>query len=143
MSTVKSPDARFVSSGYSTGMDLPLILSNIEWRLKVLKLSANRASDLAGTPDAIRNLRRRVAGKAGGSFTVDTLQKLAVALKCEPKDLMQATPQENVKPIPGLRGQLLSQLAYLDTERDRVLRQLDALETAELPAEKPRKRKIR
>lgn len=132
-----------MSSGYSTGMDLPLILANINWRLKVLGLSANRASDLAEAPDAIRNLRRRVAGKAGGSFTVDTLQKLAKALQCEPRDLMQPLPEQNVRPIPGMRGQLLSQLAYLDGERERVLRQIELLDQAELPAEKPRKRKIR
>jgi len=132
-----------VGSGYSTGMDLPLILSNIEWRLKVLKISANKASELAGAPDSIRNLRRRVAGEKAGSFTLDTLQKLAVALRCEPKDLMQPVPEQNVKPIPGLRGTLLSHLAYLEKERERVLRDLDALDAAELPAEKAKKQKHR
>lgn len=124
-------------------MNLAQILSNIDWRLKVLELTDNQASKLAGAPDAIRNLRRKVAGELDGGITMRTLQKLAVALRCTPQDLMQAPPEENVRIIPGVRGQLMSQLAYLDQERERVLRQLAVLDEAELPARKPRRKKIR
>lgn len=132
-----------MGSGYSTGMDLRLILANIDWRLKVLGLTDNEASNRAGAPDAIRNLRRKVDGDMPGSVTMRTLEKLAVALQCRATDLMQALPDENVRPIPGLRGQLMSQLAWLDQERERVMRQLEALTVVEKPVENVRKRKIR
>jgi hypothetical protein len=143
MSTVKLPDALSVGSGYSTGMDLRLILKNIDWRLKVLQLSDNAASIKAGTPDAIRNIRRKVAGEMPGDVTRRTLEKLAVALECTSADLQRPSPAENIHPIPGLRGQLMAQLAFLNQERERVARQLDALDEAEAEPKKARKRKKR
>ena len=124
-------------------MDLALILANIDWRLKVLQLSDNEASNRAGAPDAIRNLRRKVAGELPGGITMRTLEKLAGALKCRASDLLQPLPEENVRPIPGLRGHLMSQLAYLDHERERVLRQLNALDDQEKPVPKHRGKKNR
>lgn len=124
-------------------MDLRLILENIDWRLKIMDMSDHEASKRAGAPDAIRNIRRKVAGEMPGDVTRKTLDKLAVALQCTAADLMRPHPEENVRPIPGLRGQLMSQLAYLDTERERVMRQLHALEAVEKPPQKARKRKSR
>lgn len=130
-----------MGSGYSTGMELKTILANIDWRLRQEKLTDNEASDRAG--DAIRNMRRRVKGRKPGSPKLETLEKIAAVLHCTARDLMQPIPEENVRPIPGLKGQLLSQLAYLEQERARVLQQLAQLEQAEIPAEKPRRKKIR
>lgn len=124
-------------------MDLRLILENIDWRLRSLELSDNEASDRAGAPDAIRNLRRKVAGELPGSVTMRTLDKLATALGCSAADLMRPLPEENVRPIPGLKGQLLAQLAYLNTERERVMRQLAALEKVNAAPQSGKKRKIR
>lgn len=124
-------------------MDLRLILKNIDWRLKILQLSDNAASKKAGTPDAIRNIRRKVAGEMPGDVTRRTLERLAAALECTSADLQRDIPEENIQPIPGLRGQLMAQLAYLNQERERVARQLDALDRAEAEPKKGRKRKMR
>lgn len=124
-------------------MDLRLILENIDWRLKIMEMSDHEASKRAGAPDAIRNIRRKVAGDMPGDVTRKTLDKLARALDCSAADLMRPRPEENIRPIPGLRGQLMSQLAYLNTERERVMRQLAALDDTEALPEKPRKRKKR
>ena len=132
-----------MGSGYSTGMDLRLILANIDWRLKMSGMTDNEASNLAKSPDAIRNIRRKVAGELTGGITMRTLEKLAGALDCRATDLLQPPPEENVRPIPGLKEQLFSQLEYLNSERERVLRQLHALEAAETALKKPARRKNR
>lgn len=120
-----------------------VILENIDWRLKALELSDDAASKKAGAPDAIRNIRRKVSGELSGDITRRTLDKLAVALGCTSADLQRPRPEENIHPLPGLRGHLMAQLAFLNNERERVVRQLDALDHAEAEPKKGQKRKIR
>lgn len=67
-------------AGYSTGMDLKGILERIERRLIAVDKKADKASNEAGKPDAIRNLRRAVESKKGG-ITVATLEALAPVLE--------------------------------------------------------------
>jgi phage repressor protein C with HTH and peptisase S24 domain len=62
-------------------MDLQDVLSRIESRLETLGLSANRASDLAKKPDAIRNLKRAVMNGERRGVTTETLAALAPVLK--------------------------------------------------------------
>jgi len=62
-------------------MDLQDVLSRIESRLEALGLSANRASDLAKKPDAIRNLKRAVTNGERRGITTETLAALAPVLK--------------------------------------------------------------
>jgi phage repressor protein C with HTH and peptisase S24 domain len=62
-------------------MDLQDVLSRIESRLEILGLSANRASDLAKKPDAVRNLKRAVLNGERRGITTETLAALAPVLK--------------------------------------------------------------
>lgn len=62
-------------------MELQDVLSRIESRLEALGLSANRASDLAKKPDAIRNLKRAVQNGERRGVTTETLAALAPVLK--------------------------------------------------------------
>lgn len=90
MSTVKLPDARDIDSGHCTGMDQATLLANIERLLLAKDLSADKASKLAGVPDAIRNLRRIVAGeKAEGYWKLDTLYAIAMTLEVPAWDLLR------------------------------------------------------
>lgn len=97
LSTVKLPDAPFVSSGHSTGMNDKLLLANIERLMKVQGVTADAVSRKAKRPDAIRNLRRRVQGEKQGSWTLDTLADVAAALETSPWELLRpvgAIPQD-------------------------------------------------
>lgn len=80
MSTVNLPDAHPVSSGYSTGMDLAILLNNIDRLRRIAGLSDNALSKKAGKDDAIRNLRRYASGEIKGMWTLDTLEAVARAL---------------------------------------------------------------
>ena len=62
-------------------MELERILQRIESRLKVVGLSATKASKLAGKPDAIRNIRRAVKEGRRSGVTSTTLHALAPVLK--------------------------------------------------------------
>jgi SOS-response transcriptional repressor LexA len=62
-------------------MDQSAILRRIEERLRSLKLSADRASAIAGRPDAIRNLRRAVKNGGRQGVSLATLADLAPALE--------------------------------------------------------------
>ncbi|MEE7478453.1 hypothetical protein MHIMP23_19720 [Methylobacterium hispanicum] len=62
-------------------MDVVAVLARIEERLKAEGLSADAASRAAGTPDAIRNLRRTVKNGDRKGVTMATLGKLAPVLK--------------------------------------------------------------
>jgi hypothetical protein len=70
-------------------MDDKVLLANIERLLKAQKVSADAISKSAKRPDAIRNLRRRVAGEFNGSWTLDTLGDIARALKTSPWELLR------------------------------------------------------
>jgi len=128
LSTVKLPGAQLVNPGHATGMDDKLLLSNIERMLKAQKVSADAISKSAKRPDAIRNLRRRVAGEFNGSWTLDTLGDVARALK--------TTPWELLRPP----GAVPSGEDFREFVRDVISEELIARENPPLPA---RKRKIR
>lgn len=135
LSTAILPDAQPDGSGQNTGMGIGTILLNIERRLAVLKISADEAARLAGRPDAIRNIRRKVRAGAKGSVRADTLAALAAALQTTPEDLMRpATPA--APPVAGLRE-------FLVAQRDLIDRQLADIDAAEFTARKQPKRKIR
>ena len=109
-------------------MDHNTLLENIERLLKAQEVSADAISKAAKRPDAIRNLRRRVAGEFNGSWTLDTLADIAKALKVSPWDLLR--PSSAIVEDERLR----------DMVRDLVDQELSARENAPLPV---RKRKIR
>jgi hypothetical protein len=144
-STVKLPDYQPVSTGYSTGMDLHIILANIERRLKKLKMSAHEASLASGHEDVIRNLKRKLKNghAAKGSLRADTLEDLARTLECTADDLKRPLEATTVTPVPGMREILLARLALLDRERAMIDEQLAELDAAENIARKPRPRKNR
>lgn len=62
-------------------MDMPMVLARIEERLKAVGMSADAASRAAGTPDAIRNLRRAVKNGGRQGVTMTTLAALAPVLQ--------------------------------------------------------------
>jgi hypothetical protein len=62
-------------------MDVVAVLARIEERLKAVGLKADAASRAAGTPDAIRNLRRAVEKGGRKGVTMATLGKLAPVLE--------------------------------------------------------------
>lgn len=128
LSTVKLPGADPVNSGHSTGMDHDILLENIERLLKIQKVSADAVSKAAKRPDAIRNLRRRVAGETSGSWNLDTLADIARALKTTPWDLLR--PSSAILEDENLRKMV----------RGLVDEELSARENEALPI---RKRKIR
>lgn len=98
MSTVNLPKAQLVSSGYSTGMDqTKLILGKIDRFLRIEKTNDHALGKLAGSPDAIRNLRRYAAGQIKGVWTLDTLEAVARAMGTTSWELLRppgAIPQD-------------------------------------------------
>ena len=62
-------------------MQLSEVLERIEARLKILNMTENAASQAAGKPDAIRNLRRGVKSGARKGISTATLAALAPILK--------------------------------------------------------------
>lgn len=88
LSTAILPDAKIRWNGHLTGMDLKQILARIERRLVVVGMSANRASLLAGKPDAIRNIRRTVKNDSKGGFNAATIAALAGPLQTTPAFLL-------------------------------------------------------
>lgn len=110
-------------------MDHNTLLENIERLLKAQKVSADAVSKAAKRPDAIRNLRRRVAGEFNGSWTLDTLADIAKALKTSPWDLLRPSG------APIAEDERLRAMV-----RDLVDEELSARENASVPV---RKRKIR
>lgn len=109
-------------------MDHDILLENIERLLKIQKVSADAVSKAAKRPDAIRNLRRRVAGETSGSWNLDTLADIARALKTTPWDLLR--PSSAILEDENLRKMV----------RGLVDEELSARENEALPI---RKRKIR
>lgn len=96
LSTVKLPVARPVGSGQSTGMNLIVLLNNVDRLLRINKLTDNSASKLAKKPDAIRNLRRYVSGELKGTWSLDTLEAIATVLGTSSWELLRppgAVPQ--------------------------------------------------
>lgn len=125
-------------------MDLAVILENIERQLRIKKMSSDKASRLAGKPDAIRNIKRKLKGEIqGDGITVKTLEALAGALGSTVDELTTPRERINISPVPGLRDSIIAKLEWLDRERDRALQELSALDQAENSAKKAAKRKIR
>ncbi len=67
---------------------------NIEVLLTAKGVSADALSKKAKHVDAIRNLRRRVAGEFRGSWTLDTLGDIAAALETTPWELLRPASAE-------------------------------------------------
>ena len=109
-------------------MDHETLLANVERLLKASGKSADAVSKAAKRPDAIRNLRRRVAGEFNGSWTLDTLADIAKALKTSPWELLQ--PPGAARADESLR----------ELVRDMVDEELTARENPPVPV---RKRKMR
>lgn len=84
---------------YHYRMDMRAVLERIEGRLEALELSANRASELAGKPDAIRNLKRAVGNGGRQGNTVTTLAALAPVLKCSLAYLVDGSNPPNAEGV--------------------------------------------
>jgi hypothetical protein len=65
-------------------MELRAVLDRIESRLNAEGLSADKASRLAGKPDAIRNLKRAIQDGGRQGISTGTLRALAPVLKVTP-----------------------------------------------------------
>ncbi|ACL59117.1 hypothetical protein Mnod_4241 [Methylobacterium nodulans ORS 2060] len=80
MSTALLPLANGRVGGHSTAMELREILERIERRLEATGLSERAASEKAGKPDAIRNLRRALEKDGRQGVSTATLNALAPVL---------------------------------------------------------------
>lgn len=89
LSTVNLPDARASISGHSTGMNLTVLLANIDRHLLATGETDNALSTRAKKPDAIRNLRRYASGEIKGMWTLDTLEAVARALGTSSWELLR------------------------------------------------------
>jgi hypothetical protein len=89
LSTVNLPDARIGDCGQSTGMDLKVLLANIDRHIRVNRTTDNAVSVKSGSQDAIRNLRRYASGELKGMWTLDTLEKVAKALNTTAWELLR------------------------------------------------------
>lgn len=123
-------------------MDLGIVLENIERLLRVKKISAHKASTLAGRPDAIRNIQRKLKGGiSGDGVSHKILEDLARVLGTSPEELQRPAHRIIVRPVTGLREALLAKIAWLDNERERALQELEALNHAETGTKKATKSK--
>lgn len=86
-STANLPDARKLKYGHPSLMNYQAILARIERRLDELGVSAHHISKAAGSPDAIRNLKRVVQSGKGG-ITARTLSALAPKLNMTTAQLL-------------------------------------------------------
>lgn len=84
-------------------MELEEILARIEARLKAVGISADRASKMAGKPDAIRNLRRAVKSGDRSGVSTATIAALAGPLQTTPAWLLEAIEGATVQ-VVGLAG---------------------------------------
>ena len=124
--------------------NLAVILENIDRLLVVKKMSQNKASDLAGHHDAIRNIRRKVNGKGKGSdVTTETLEDIARVLGTTSAELRKTPAAIDVQPVPGLRDSILKKIEWLDKERAQAELELAALDRAEAAATPIKKRRRR
>lgn len=87
-------------------MDLSSILDRVEQRLITLKISADKASRLAGKTDAIRNMRRALESGDRHGVTTATLSALAPVLKTTVAWLMtgEGDPERLNASIVGFAG---------------------------------------
>lgn len=97
LSTVNVPNAQLGRPCHPTGMDLKLLLTNIDRHIRVQKTTDNAISKKAGRVDAIRNLRRYAAGDIKGTWTLDVLDDVAKALGTSSWELLRppgAVPED-------------------------------------------------
>ncbi len=87
-------------------MKLQSVLSRIESRLEAVGLSANRASDLAKRPDAIRNLKRAVQNGDRRGITTETLVALAPVLKTTAAWLLEGVGDGGATPAIRIVGRI-------------------------------------
>lgn len=146
-STANLPGVPDLSCGHSTEMDLPVILSNIEARLKDLGQTEGWLLEESKHHDALRNLRRAIKRGKGG-WTMRTLSDIAAALKCTPGDLMRSPASVAAVPIEEpatLRAFLIAQLNLVESQRDLIHRQIKAIDDAaaakNMGKSRPRKKK--
>lgn len=71
-------------------MDWKPLLALIDEGLKAKKLTDNSASNAAGHPDAIRNMRRKARGEQKGGVTFDTVFDIAKVLDISPLAICKA-----------------------------------------------------
>lgn len=89
LSTANLPDAHLTGSGHSTGMDLKVLLTNIDRHIRIQQTTDNAVSKKAGRNDAIRNLRRYASGDLKGSWKLDVLEDIARALGTSSWELLR------------------------------------------------------
>jgi phage repressor protein C with HTH and peptisase S24 domain len=82
-------------------MDLNAILARIQTRLEAVGLTESAASKLAGKPDAIRNLRRKIEKGAPAGITTTTLAALAPILRTNVAWLMEGVGDAENPPAPA------------------------------------------
>ncbi len=137
-STAILPDAMAVGSGHLTEMtetDWTAVLSNIEARLKTLRMSPHAASKRAGHLDAIRNLERSIErGKPG--MSLKTLDHLAVVLKTSREALLSSGRVHLPKIEPE---QATTAVEMLKAQRSLLDQQISTLEEAACPAKRRRR----
>jgi hypothetical protein len=80
-------------------MELAEILARIESRLSVVRLSASKASQEAGKPDAIRNMQRAVREGRQGTVTIETIAGLAPVLRTTSEWLLTGQGKQEVDEI--------------------------------------------
>jgi transcriptional regulator with XRE-family HTH domain len=125
-------------------MDLRLILSNIERLLTLKGMSADKASRLAGKPDAIRNIKRKLDNKIKGTgVTVETLNAIAEVLGTNYAGLSSPREQIRVHHVTGLREEIIKKIEWLDAQRAQAIEELEAIDRAEPRRKKPVKRAAR
>lgn len=140
LSTAILPDAQFVGSGHITEMDLTALLSNIEALLRSKKMSASKASRLAGKPDAIRNIQRKVRDGVHGGVNTTTIDALAKVLGTTTQELISSARV----PAPLTNGEDIQQeLESLLAQRGRIDRRIEALEASLKNRKKSKRAKSR
>jgi transcriptional regulator with XRE-family HTH domain len=143
LSTAILPDAIFAGSGHSTGMELPVILQNIELLLEAKGRKAHSVSKAAGVPDAIRNLQRAVRGEIKSGPTLRTIAALAAELGVSVDELTRPRKRPVISSAPGVRDVILKKLVWLEQQKRDALEELAMLDEAEAEVKKAPKRKIR
>lgn len=125
-------------------MDLAVIYENIQRLLKAKKAKGNAISKRAGVPDAIRNIKRKLNGQIkGDGITIRTLDAIAAELGVTADYLKTPFHKPLARETSGVRQALLDKISYLETERNRALLELEALDAEAITEKKASKRKIR
>jgi SOS-response transcriptional repressor LexA len=114
LSTVKLPDAQKIQMRHPLGM-VHDILRRVERRLLALGISASAAGQMAGAPDAIRNLQRAAKDASRQGITTTTLMKLAPVLRTSVEWLLEGKGPE--EPIDEPRAAKIVLLSWVKAGR--------------------------